>query len=83
MSAAQAKEVTVEIEEKHPLGRLMDIDVIGPDGVPVSRTGDGHPQRRCLICNDDARACMRAATHSVTELLAKIHSMTEAYVQRY
>ena len=83
MSAAQAKEVTVEIEEKHPLGRLMDIDVIGPDGVPVSRTGDGHPQRRCLICNDDARACMRAATNSVTELLAKIHSMTEAYVQRY
>ena len=35
--AAAVKELTMEIENRHPFGRLFDIDVIGVDGVKLSR----------------------------------------------
>lgn len=73
------KRQTTEIEETHPLGRLMDIDVIGRDARPVSRTELGLPSRRCLICGDDARICMRAGRHSYSDLLRTISQMTDAY----
>lgn len=77
MPADQAKKTTVEIEENHPLGRLMDIDVIGPDAMPVSR----RIQRRCLICNRPARECMRARSHSTQELLCCIDHLCDEYLQ--
>ena len=63
-----------QLEETHPLGRLMDIDVIGPEG-PVSRTDVGFPPRKCLLCDQPARICMRARTHTHEELLRKIEQM--------
>ncbi len=69
------KEACCNIEDTHPLGRLMDLDVLrlGPDGViPLSRSEAGLPPRRCLICDLPARECMRARNHSREELLKKI-----------
>ncbi|MCR5017208.1 MAG: citrate lyase holo-[acyl-carrier protein] synthase [Bacteroidales bacterium] len=66
-----AKRAAIGIEDEHPLGRLMDIDVITADG-PVSRSAVGAPERRCLICSQPARYCMRARSHSPEELLAAI-----------
>ena len=76
-----AKRAACVIEDTHPLGRLFDIDVIGPDGVPVSRQSVGEPQRKCLLCENEARYCMRARTHTTEELLGKISQMVEEYVQ--
>lgn len=81
-SGEEAKKLAVDIEDTHPLGRLMDIDVIGHDGVPLSRSSMGHSGRRCLICGDDARICMRAGRHSVDQLLDKIRSLHHGYFQR-
>lgn len=72
---AGVKEACCRIEDSHPLGRLMDIDVLrlGEYGVvPVSRSEAGLPPRRCLICDLPARECMRARKHSREELLQKI-----------
>lgn len=74
MSAKEAKRQCCELEERHPLGRLMDIDVIGPEG-PVSRTDVGFWERKCLLCDNPARVCMRARTHTSEELLRKIETM--------
>lgn len=74
----EVKTLTTGIEDEHPLGRLMDIDVFLPDGTPLSRRDTDTPARRCLICGDDARACMRNQTHPLPELLKKIHSMVES-----
>lgn len=71
--------ITVDIESAHPLGRLMDIDVFRPDGIPMSRRDSNQAQRKCLICDDDARACMRAAKHTVDQLTDKIHLMVHEY----
>lgn len=75
----EAKRIAVGIESGHPLGRLMDIDIIGSDMRPISRTDLGDSPRKCLLCGNDARVCMRLRSHSVEEILAKIHSMVADY----
>lgn len=75
----QAKQTVCSIEEEHLLGRLFDVDVIKQDGVPMSRTELGLPQRRCLLCNNEARYCMRNRTHSQAELQAEIERLVEEY----
>ncbi len=78
-----AKRAAIGIEDEHPLGRLMDIDVIVADGLgsgdgsaigvrPIPRSAVGAPERRCLICSLPARVCMRARTHTTAELLAAV-----------
>lgn len=75
----EIKRKAVGMEEHHPLGRLFDLDVIGSDGVPLSRAAVDAPQRRCLLCGLPARHCARARTHSTGELLAKIEDMLSGF----
>ena len=78
-AAAEAvKRRCCAIEEAHPIGRLFDMDVIGADGAPLSRTVVGAAPRKCLLCGRPARWCMRERSHSSAELLACITRMTEA-----
>lgn len=76
---AEAKRRALETEDSHPLGRLFDIDVIGRDGVPMSRLSAGSASRRCLLCGNDARVCMRLRSHSVDELTEYIQNLTDGY----
>lgn len=78
----EAKRRVSHIEERHPLGRLFDIDVIAPDGQPVSRTAIGLPLRRCIICGSEARLCMRQHKHTQEELHQRISQLIEGYVHR-
>lgn len=76
----EAKRRTVELEDTHPLGRLFDADIILPEGRPLSRTELGAPPRRCLLCDREARFCMRNGSHTREELHAKIAQMIADYV---
>lgn len=75
----EAKRVAVEIENTHPLGRLFDIDVIDKQGIPVSRDRVGGQPRRCLVCDHEARYCMRMRWHTQEEIWARIRQMTDDY----
>lgn len=77
-----AKRRVCQIEETHPLGRLFDLDVIHPDGTPISRTELGLPNRSCIICGNEARYCMRNHTHTQEELQAHIANLIADYVHR-
>ncbi|MDR2434114.1 MAG: citrate lyase holo-[acyl-carrier protein] synthase [Treponema sp.] len=62
------KEITVRIEDSHPLGRLFDIDVLRRNGEKISRNNFGAQERPCLICGGGAFACGRSRAHSAEEL---------------
>ena len=75
----EAKRVAVDIEDTHPLGRLFDMDVIDAQGIPVSRDRVGGQPRRCLVCDHEARYCMRMRWHTQEEIWARIKQMTDDY----
>ena len=77
-----SKVIACDIEDTHPLGRLFDIDVMDADGLPIKRETVGAEARRCLICENEARYCMRNRTHTPQELTTKIQEMVDAYVQQ-
>jgi holo-ACP synthase CitX len=81
LPAMEAKRVTTAIEDSHPLGRLFDIDVMDNDGTPISRQTVGGEPRRCLLCDHEARWCMRNHSHTQEELLAHIQKMINDYVR--
>ena len=76
LPAKVVKHICCEIEDTHPLGRLMDIDVPGLD-----RAALGLPPRKCLLCDNEVRYCMRARTHSTQELLVRIDEMIKKYLK--
>jgi len=80
---AEAKVLKVSVlklELEHPLGRMFDFDVIGIDGIPVSRESLGHPKRKCLLCGNEAHMCGRSGRHGLDELVRKIGELIEAYL---
>lgn len=66
-------------EEKHPLGRLFDFDVLRPDGSKVSRQELGFPERTCLICQNPAFLCSRSRTHNAEELQLHTIQMIDSF----
>lgn len=86
--ALELKRELCNIEETHPLGRLFDIDVFNGSGmkdndiveaVPIPRTVIGFPPRRCLLCEHEARWCMRNHSHTQEEIQQKITDLVTSY----
>jgi len=61
------KEQMINIEEKHDLGRLIDIDVYS-NGISLSRKN----KRECIICGNTVTICMRNKKHNYQELISYI-----------
>ena len=70
---------TVELEEKHPLGRLWDLDVIVPGPRTLSRKEFGFGARRCLACDQPAFECGRSRRHPLQELSARIETIVREH----
>ena len=84
LSGEDAKRSACHIEDTHPLGRLMDLDVVEMADLtghllPISRESLGLKPRKCLLCDNEVRYCMRAKTHSKEELLSRIEQMLKEY----
>jgi triphosphoribosyl-dephospho-CoA synthase len=71
-SAPDAKLSCVRLEEALPFGRLLDLDVFAGDGRQVDRRSLGLAQRRCLVCDETAVDCIRAARHSAHDLSSAV-----------
>lgn len=69
------KAACIELEEKHPLGRLWDLDVVVPGPRVLSRKQFGLRPRRCLVCERPAFECGRSRRHPLPELLHTIHML--------
>lgn len=73
-SPIKLKKIAVDIEHSHPLGRLVDIDVLDSNNHTLSRTELGYPPRGCFICSDQAHSCVRSRKHSLEEILEYIEN---------
>ena len=74
LEKVEVKYLSVIIESMSPKARLLDIDVIDKDGA-VSRSELGLDARKCLICDEDAKACARSQKHSMEELVARVEEL--------
>ncbi len=71
--ADRVKAICTRIEDDSPLGRLFDMDVIGPDGRKLARA----EERRCLVCGAAGRGCASRRLHSLEELRAAVWKLLE------
>ena len=79
--ATQLKRRLCQIEDGEPLGRLLDVDVIGPDGAKLEHTALGLPARRCLLCDKPAPVCARSRTHSAQALFDRAQELIRAHFE--
>lgn len=71
-AASEIKKATIDFEEKHILGRCVDLDVYSKDGKGLSRSDFNLPKRKCLICDELAFICGRTMKHSHAEIKDEI-----------
>ncbi len=74
--AVDAKALTIkrwmaQIEDADAFGRLLDIDVLAPNGEKVSRADIGLPARACLLCGNEAALCARSRAHTSEALFCE------------
>ena len=77
--ARELKRRLCQLEDGCDLGRLLDIDVIAPEGEKLARTELGLPQRRCLLCGEAAPVCARSRAHTVDALFARTHEIIRTH----
>ncbi|MEG2935075.1 MAG: triphosphoribosyl-dephospho-CoA synthase CitG [Clostridium sp.] len=71
------KKSMIDLEENHILGRCVDLDVyyldknekFGFEEIKgASRSDLNLPPRKCFICQEEARICSRAQSHTIEEI---------------
>ena len=76
---AGIKGIAMRIEDEHPLGRLMDIDIFDAAGIKISRIDMHRPSRGCLVCGAPSRLCARSRAHSAEELAWRVVELLRTY----
>ncbi|MDR1705275.1 MAG: citrate lyase holo-[acyl-carrier protein] synthase [Clostridiales bacterium] len=78
-NAARLKRLALMIEDRHPLGRLFDIDIFDENGTRLSGSDYGRPARACIICGKPVWECGRARKHPADELALKTAEIMRDY----
>lgn len=74
------KKALVHLEEHHPLGRFVDLDLYVDETYSISRVELSLRARRCYLCDEDARICSKTKKHTVDELLQVIETSVKSYL---
>ncbi len=81
-SLKDIKAELIHIEEKHPLGRLIDLDLYANQNM-ISRDDYNLSQRTCMLCDKPAFECIRNNTHSHSEVLSYIDIKIYIYIEEF
>lgn len=68
----------VSLESKGHFGRLYDIDVEDKNG-SCSREDLELPERKCFLCEKEAKVCARSREHTVNEMLLWVEKLIDDY----
>ncbi len=77
--AREIKAVTAGIEDRHPLGRLFDMDVLDEGLNKLDREAVGGGSRDCIVCGAPGRGCASRRLHSVPQLQAAVQKILTAH----
>lgn len=80
LDGVEAKKLAIDLENKHPLGRIFDIDIYDLDGASIGREKMNIHSRGCLICDENARICMRNGKHKLEEIFYSVNSLINGYL---
>jgi holo-ACP synthase / triphosphoribosyl-dephospho-CoA synthase len=76
------KKDMIDIENEHPLGRFIDIDVFELKEFSISRMDLDQQPRKCYLCDKDAVLCARDMTHSYHDLMHHVKKHLLAYITK-
>lgn len=79
----EVKKITVEIEEKHILGKCVEIEVVDKDLKAISRKDVGYSEKRCFLCKKYLKECMIKKTHKDNEIIQYITNKYREYVYNF
>jgi holo-ACP synthase / triphosphoribosyl-dephospho-CoA synthase len=75
------KKQVILIEENHPLGRFIDLDVYSKnEQASLTRENLNLPPRKCFLCDEYAIICARNHTHDVGDLVIYLKETTANYL---
>lgn len=77
----KVKKAMVKLEEEHPLGRLVDVDVRTAQGM-LHRGEVQAPLRRCYLCGERAMHCVRSEKHPVAKVKRYFLERLTRYLER-
>jgi len=80
VDAVALKRSFVELEENHPLGPFIDLDVFDEPKASLSRVDLGYPLRTCYLCDRNAHDCIRNQRHDLKDLLKVVKSAVENHL---
>ncbi len=73
----KAKDFTTTLEENHPIGRFIDLDVTLKDS---DRSLSRQKKRKCFLCEQPAFVCGRNKTHSTSELIRFLTEKSQEFL---
>lgn len=75
------KKLMMEVEEESLGGRLLDLDIYDKDFSQISRSSLGLPERKCIICGDTARTCIKEERHKIEELEERVREIIKETIE--
>lgn len=75
------KKLMMEVEEASLGGRLLDLDIYDKDFSQISRSSLGLPERKCIICGDTARTCIKKERHKIEELEERVREIIKDTIE--
>ena len=82
LTAAALKDLAVTLESEEEASRLLDLDVLTPEGDFLKRTDRGLAARRCLLCDQAAFLCSSRQAHPLQALEEKVEGLLLAYAEK-